>query len=197
MESLRIGIAQINTTVGALAANAAKIQAASEKLAAAGADLILFPEMAICGYPPEDLMMKAHFVEDCQEQIQALAETLPKDPVILLGAPTPPEITAGGGAKPFNSAVVLSGGKMAATYHKAMLPNYAIFDEQRVFHPGTRPMCLHLSGTKIGIHICEDSWTDDPHGGAFELDHHLLVNLSASPYYQNKLERIYIHTTRS
>ena len=182
MSSLRIALAQINPTVGALRANTEAIVAAARRAAEAGAGLVVFPELAVSGYPPEDLLMKDHFLAACQQAVEELADRLPPGVVAVVGAPLP------GREKARNAACVFHGGRWVATYHKMCLPNYGVFDEQRVFEPGDRLVCLQAGSHRIGVHICEDSWITGgvPTTGYRDLDLDLVVNLSASPYHRRK-----------
>ena len=184
MKTLRTALAQINTTVGALQANVEKIVEFSKRATQAGADLIVFPELTISGYPPEDLVLKSHFVKDCESQLRYLSESLPKESVIVIGCP---RMLNG---KIYNSALVFSGGIMSATYHKMILPNYSVFDEKRVFSAGKKPTIINLGPAQIGINICEDSWFIDqePCSKLKQIQLDAIINLSASPYHKGKLD---------
>jgi NAD+ synthase (glutamine-hydrolysing) len=180
---MKIALLQINPTVGALKANAELIIIKAHEAANKGAELIVFPELALTGYPPEDLILKAHFIEDCQQIIANLTKQLPTGPAILIGAPL---FDCG---HTYNAAFVYRGGKRVYTYKKNLLPNYGVFDEKRVFSAGTRPGSFEHMGFRIGIHICEDSWYADRQP-CFDLRDEnvdLVVNLSASPYYRGKI----------
>jgi len=182
MQNLRIALGQINTTVGAFAENRARMLACAREAAGAGAHLLVFPEMTLSGYPPEDLILKPHFIRTAVEEMEALAAELPPSLITLAGFPVP------GGLKPRNAAAVICGGKIAFRYAKHELPNYGVFDERRIFEPGERPLCIHIRGHRIGVHICEDSWVADaPHTQALaDARLSLLVNLSASPFHCGK-----------
>lgn len=177
----------MNPTVGALSANAAKIIEMTRQAVAEGAKLVVFPELTVAGYPPEDLILKDHFANDCRKQLDRLAQELPAEAHVIVGVP----IAETG--KKYNAAVVFHGSQIIGTYKKMLLPNYGVFDEKRLFTAGTEPLVLAIGEQKVAIHICEDSW--DANGEAVasledqKID--LLVNLSASPYYRGKLnERI-------
>ena len=183
MNSWHIALAQLNTTVGALADNAGKILRAAQAAAARGAQLIVFPELALSGYPPEDLVLKPHFLSDAATELQRLAAALPPDALVIVGFPE----TTGG--KIFNAAALLYGGGILASYRKMLLPNYGVFDEKRHFTPGEKPMVLEADGRRIGLHICEDSWVLNgaPARRLRDAGLDLLINLSASPYHHRKL----------
>jgi len=182
MSDLVIALAQINPTVGALAANTARIQAAALKAVSHGAQVVVFPELAISGYPPEDLILKSHFIEDCGTQLNLLAKSLPPEAVCIVGAPTP------GGTRARNSAIIYSGGRQVGIYDKQLLPNYGVFDEKRVFEPGDQSLVLQVGSARIAVHICEDSWfQDDRLKSLRNADLDALINLSASPYHHHKL----------
>ena len=173
---------QINPTVGALKANAELIAESARRAAAQGAQLIVFPELVLCGYPPEDLILRPHFLQDCARQIERLKTALPAEAFTVVGAPVAED------AKRFNAALVFHGGNVIGTYRKMLLPNYGVFDEKRVFDAGTQPFAFDVFGTKTGLHICEDSWQTDGEAcralAAEKPD--LVVNLSASPYHRGK-----------
>ncbi len=183
MKYWKVTLAQINAKVGDLSGNADKVLAFAQKAADAGAGLVVFPEMTISGYPPEDLVLKEHFVRDCENTLQKLAPRLPAACLIVVGAPrrSPDGIS--------NTATVLYQGREAACYRKMALPNYGVFDEKRLFVPGRKPIVLDLPHARIGIHICEDSWIpDSPWISSLAAARPtLLINLSASPYHRGKL----------
>ncbi len=173
----------MNPTVGALAANTDQIVSLAWTAADEGARLIVFPELTISGYPPEDLILKDHFCNDCEVQFQHLKERLPPEAWVVVGSP----VSRNG--KKHNAAMVFHGSEIIGEYHKMLLPNYGVFDEYRVFKVGTEPFVFNLDGQKTAIHICEDSWKPDGAAVASleDQDIDLLINLSASPYYRNKL----------
>jgi len=183
MSHLTIALAQVNQAVGALQANADRIVRCAVEAVAQGAQVVVFPELSISGYPPEDLVLKRHFVADCEKQVRRLAADLPKQAVIIAGTPRPC------GERACNAAVVFAGGRIVASYAKMALPNYGVFDEKRVFEAGARPLVLDLGSARIGLHICEDSWAVDEapctalRGAGLDA----LLNLSASPYHRGKL----------
>ena len=175
----RIALAQINSTVGDLAGNEAKIAEGIARAREVGADLVAFPELAVTGYPPEDLLLKPSFVAANLEAIERIAG-------LTQG------ITAVGGfvdkgTDLHNAAAVLHDGELAAVYHKIYLPNYGVFDEDRYFGTGDLPLILDLDGVTVGISICEDIWYPsgplDPQALAGA---QLAINISASPYHAGK-----------
>lgn len=180
---MKIALVQLNPTVGALKANAELMVTKAKEAAEHGAELIVFPELTLTGYPPEDLILKAHFIEDCQQLIKELADRLPPEPAILIGAPYLEE------GLTYNAAIVYRGGKIELIYKKNLLPNYGVFDEKRVFAAGTKPGIFEYQGYKIGIHICEDSWYAGAHPctDLSKAGVDLVVNLSASPYHRGKI----------
>ena len=185
MKDLLIALAQVNVCVGALRANADRILRAAGTAAAEGAAVIVFPELALSGYPPEDLVLKPHFLADGEAQLARLARELPPAPAVIVGCPR-----AEAGAV-YNTAVVFRGGRIAATYRKMLLPNYGVFDEKRVFAPGTRALVLTLGAWRIGLHICEDSWVRNgaPCRRQRRAAPDLLINISASPYQRGKRQQ--------
>jgi NAD+ synthase (glutamine-hydrolysing) len=179
--TLRLSLAQINVTVGDLAGNAAKIKDAAVRAADQGADMALFPELALTGYPPEDLLLKPHFLQDARRALHRLARDLPRTLDCVIG-------TADGrpGAA-FNAAAVVSRGRVKALYRKQLLPNYGVFDEKRYFASGHRGLLLQKGRALIGVTICEDIWF--PRGPAWAEARQgagLIVNISASPYHAGK-----------
>ncbi|HYZ82140.1 MAG TPA: NAD+ synthase, partial [Solirubrobacteraceae bacterium] len=180
---LRVALAQINTTVGDLDGNAAKIRASIARARDEGAMLVLFPELALTGYPPEDLLLKTHFLDAAGEALDELAGEV-EGIVAIAGFPERADDV-------YNSAAVLADGHVAAVYRKVFLPNYSVFDEQRYFQSGPGGALIELNGLPIGLTVCEDIWepgppaTDEALAGA-----QVIVNLSASPYHAGKgLER--------
>ena len=187
---IRLALCQANLTVGDLGANAERIvrdvRAARERWA----DLVLFPELALTGYPPEDLLLKPGFLREAGDAARALAAEV-TGIVAVVGAPAGGAAEAGGTGL-HNAALVLAERRIAAVYHKHHLPNYAVFDERRYFTPGARALVIEVRGWRIGLTICEDIWTAggpaDWSAASGRAD--LLANLSASPYHRAKgLER--------
>jgi NAD+ synthase (glutamine-hydrolysing) len=172
---LRVALAQINPTVGDIDGNAAKIATRIGEARDQGAALVVFPELTLSGYPPEDLLLKTSFLDRVAGTLEELAAQT-RGIVALVGFPERAEDV-------YNSAAVLADGELAAVYRKLYLPNYGVFDEQRYFQSGAEAGIFELNGTPIGITICEDIWEPGPPamtealGGA-----QVIVNLSASPY---------------
>ena len=150
-DRLSIAIAQIDPTVGDVAGNADRIRRARAE--AGGADLVVFPELALSGYPPEDLVLKPAFQEACREASEALAkETADGGPALLVGLPWPED------GRLYNAVALLDGGEIAALRYKVLLPNYGVFDEKRVFDAGEMPGPVSFRDVRIGVPICEDIW---------------------------------------
>lgn len=179
---LRIALGQINPAVGDFPSNLEKILAFIREAQAAECDLILFPELSLCGYPPEDLLLKKSFVERNRQYLDKLVQASEGMSVVC-------GFAGSSDTRLFNSAAVISMGKLLMTYHKIALPNYGVFDEKRYFQPGKEVPLLRLGSTLIGINICEDIWICP---GITEqqasLGAKLIINISASPYHQHKLE---------
>jgi len=178
MATLKVAIAQIDCTVGDLAGNAARILAAAAEAQALGADLLLTPELALAGYPPEDLLLRPDFYRACATELSALAGRLPLP--ALVGHPEMHE-----GAR-YNAASLLRGGRVEATYRKHRLPTYEVFDEARYFKPGTAPGVFEIDGVRCGVNICADVWEPAPAAMARDAGAEVLLVLNASPYHMRK-----------
>ncbi len=180
---MHVVLAQINSTVGALRANADHIIVVAKEAAARGADLVAFPELALCGYPPEDLILKPHFLADIDLELERLARELPPQLTVVIGAPRHLD------GHTYNTAVVFQGGREVLSYRKMLLPNYGVFDEKRVFVAGTEPAFIQVGGLRIGLHICEDSWfvEEAPCQLLAKAGVDAVLNISASPYHRGKL----------
>jgi NAD+ synthetase len=159
---VRVALAQLNPTVGALDANAARMLDAAHRAAAEGADLIVFPELSICGYPPRDLLHAEGFTEDCVRAAHSLARAAPANLTVVLGTPLP----APTGTRLHNGLIAFRGGVEVARYAKRLLPTYDVFDEDRYFEPGTTPCVLTVAGRRVGLAICEDLWRGEDAGFA-------------------------------
>ena len=176
---LRLALAQINSRVGDLEGNAAKIAARIAEARDAGAELVLFPELAVTGYPPEDLLLKEHFLHAAGEAVADLAREA-QGIVVLVGFPERAEDV-------HNALAVLAAGELQAVYRKSVLPNYGVFDEQRYFQVGDGGAVLELGDARLGLTICEDIWTPGPPASDEALaGAALILNASASPYHAGK-----------
>jgi NAD+ synthase len=176
-DRLTITLAQLNPVVGAITGNIDKVREARRRAASEGADLVVCSELVVSGYPPEDLVLKPFFLAKVEEAVQAFAEeTADGGPAVLLTAPW-----RDGGAT-YNAALLLDGGKIAATRFKRDLPNYGVFDEMRVFEQGPMPGPIDFKGVRIGVPICEDIWTPDVPECLQESGAEILLVPNGSPY---------------
>ena len=177
---LRIAIAQINLLVGDIAGNVRRVlEATSRAKDALKAHAVVFPELTLSGYPPEDLVYKPHFLQ----QIELALDEVAKQSVgitVVLGFPERHNGVL------YNSAAVLQNGSVQSIYRKQELPNYGVFDERRYFHPGNKPSVFDLEGVTVGITICEDVWLPGPVEQAAAAGARLMLNLNASPYQSDK-----------
>ena len=179
--SLRIACAQLNPVVGDLGGNAEQARAAWKEARAKGADLLVFPELFIAGYPPEDLVLKPAFVQACMETVHGLAKiTGDGAPAMIVGTPW------GEGGKVYNAVALLMGGKVETLRYKVDLPNYSVFDEKRNFAAGAMPGPVNFNGVRLGIPICEDIWTGDVTECLHESGAELFVVPNGSPFTLNK-----------
>ena len=182
--ALALALAQIDPTVGDIAGNLAKIRAARAQAAAAGAGLVLLPELVVSGYPPEDLVLKPAFQAACRAAVEALAaDTADGGPGLIVGTPW---IEAG---LLYNAACVLDGGKIQTVRFKHHLPNYGVFDEKRVFVPGPLPGPVAFRGVRLGLMICEDMWFADVAECLVESGAEILVVPNGSPFETDKRDR--------
>jgi len=176
---VRVALCQLNATVGDIAGNAERIGEGIRAAAGAGADLVLFPELALTGYPPEDLLLKEHFLADAASALGELAAAA-AGIVAVVGFPERAEDV-------FNCAAVLAEGSVHAVYRKVYLPNYGVFDEQRYFQAGAAGAVIELGDQRIGLTVCEDMWEPGPPASEEALaGATLIVNISASPYHAGK-----------
>ncbi len=180
---LRIALCQLNTTVGDIPGNERKITDALESARGDGAQLVLFPELSVTGYPPEDLLLKEHFLLQARAAIERIARKV-TGVVALVGYPELSDDV-------YNACAVLADGQIQAVYRKVFLPNYGVFDEQRYFQAGPGGATMRVGETTVGLTICEDIWEPGPPASDEALaGATLLVNISASPYHAGKgLER--------
>ena len=178
---LRIALAQMNLVVGDFNFNAEKIKQHLKQARRMGADVVLFPELAVTGYPPEDLLLKESFLKQCDKNLKKISR-YSKGLTAIIG------FAEKKGKVIYNSAALLSDGKHVGTYRKMLLPNYGVFDEKRYFHEGNSPVRFRLKGATLGITICEDLWEDSGPGkilcGQGNVD--LLLNISSSPFHKGK-----------
>jgi NAD+ synthase len=175
-KTIKIASAQLNPTVGDLSGNMDKARAAYEKANAQGADILVLPELFVIGYPPEDLVLKPAAVEDCRVEAENFAKMTKDGPAVIFSTPWMDE------GKLYSAVMVMRGGEITDIRYKHHLPNYGVFDEARVFHPGPLPLPVELCGIKIGLPVCEDIWQD---GVAHHLAQHgaeLLISPNGSPY---------------
>ncbi|MDX6669829.1 MAG: hypothetical protein QOI91_192 [Solirubrobacteraceae bacterium] len=176
---MRIALAQLNATVGDIPGNEARGMEAIARAREAGAQLLAFPELFVTGYPPEDLLLKEHFLRDARAAVDRLARAC-GDLVVVVGFPERD-------VDVYNSAAVIQDGEVRGVYRKVYLPNYGVFDEQRYFQAGEGPGIVELDGVRVGLTVCEDIWepgpplTDEALAGAT-----IILNLSASPYHAGK-----------
>ncbi|MHC4166060.1 MAG: NAD+ synthase [Planctomycetota bacterium] len=179
---MRIALGQFNAVVGDLAGNAQKIREFYARAVEADADLLAFPELCIGGYPPEDLLLKRHFLNECSRTLDKLAADCP-DKTIVVGFAESDRFHT------YNSAAILQNGRVNTIYRKALLPNYGVFDEQRYFTPGADPLVIDVGDVRVAVTICFDIWNIDWLGrflkGAGPIQ--MILNISASPFHTGKL----------
>ena len=180
--SIRIAFAQLNPVLGDIKGNAEKARSARATAAAAGADVVLFSELFIVGYPPEDLVLKPALQADARAAVEALARETVSGPGVLIGTPW---VEAG---KLYNAMAYLDGGEVKALRYKVDLPNYGVFDEKRVFAPGPMPGPIDVRGVRIGVPICEDIWKPDVVECLSETGAEVLLVPNGSPFEMAKEE---------
>lgn len=186
MSSLKIAMAQINPVLGDLDANVELIAAAAREAWLAGAQVLLTPELALCGYPPEDLLLRPDFLRACDRALAELQQFVEQagNIILIVGHPS-----AGHASHPgtcYNSATVLQAGQVPRSYHKQQLPNAEVFDEQRYFCAGQEALVLELAGVRCGLLVCEDIWQPRAAQRARAAGAELLLILNASPFHQGK-----------
>lgn len=182
-KDLRIALAQYNPTVGDIAGNAEKVSQIRQKSEEMGADLVVFTELFLSGYPPEDLVLKPAFLDEARLFVEQLAgETADGGPGIILGVPWREE------GQVFNAVVLLDEGEIRAIRYKTALPNYGVFDEKRVFGAGPMPGPVNFRGIRIGVPICEDIWIEDVCECLMETGAEILIVPNGSPYARGKRE---------
>jgi NAD+ synthase (glutamine-hydrolysing) len=197
---LKIALAQLNPIVGDLRGNAELVRAAAAESARSGAQLCVTSELIVSGYPPKDLLLREGFVAACDRAVDELAAALPPELPVIVGHPSHREVPGHGIA---NAASVLQHGRVSATIHKMLLPNYDVFDEQRYFRPADRVAPVTIAGRRFGLHICEDAWwgdestryhipphpLPDPVALLAEAGVDAFINVSASPFELSKPAR--------
>lgn len=180
MHSLRVALAQINTTIGDFEGNRALILDAARRAAEQDADLVAYPELAITGYPPEDELLRPAFLADAEAALQHLAAEARDLPPLVVGCLTFDQHL-------YNSAAILFGGQVVARYHKQRLPNYGVFDEERYFQAGEEGLVCVIGGVEVGITVCEDAWyPGGPVSDAAIAGAKVVVNINASPFHYGK-----------
>jgi NAD+ synthase (glutamine-hydrolysing) len=196
---VRVALAQINPTVGDVEGNAAKIAEWIDRAAVAGAELTIFPELCLPGYPAEDLYLKRHFLAANQRAVEQLALGVGPEMTVLVGFAEPLAGATDDARHAHNSLAVLHDGAVRGVYRKNRLPNYAVFDEQRYFVPASEPMTVEVGETRVGLTICEDCWvTGPPAQTEAEQGARLIANPSGSPYHRGKgQERLQMFAERS
>ena len=176
-DDLRIALAQMNAVVGDIEGNAARVEQLAAEARDTGAQLVVFPELTLTGYPPEDLLLKRSFLRRAQAALEGLE----------IGGITAivgwPEQADG---RAHNAAAVVADGQVRAVYRKLLLPNYGVFDERRWFEPGSGQVVVDVAGTPVGITVCEDIWAPEPTAATAAAGARVVVNLSASPYHHGK-----------
>jgi NAD+ synthase (glutamine-hydrolysing) len=197
---MRFAIGQFNPLVGDYRGNCQRLAALAQEAKHFEADLLIVPELAVCGYPPKDLLLRRGFVAACAGALAELAACTASGPAILVGHPAQ---LSGEGRRLANAVSLLAEGRIVATRHKMLLPNYDVFDEQRYFLPAASTSPIEFRGWRLGVHICEDAWWGEPHTFYHESPRELpnpvqllgeqgidlLINLSASPFEIDKLAR--------
>ena len=177
--SVRVALSQLNSVVGDLDGNLELIAADVDRARAAGAEIVLFPELALTGYPPEDLLLKASFITDNRRRLEELALRCRGITVVVGFVDAKGDI--------YNAAAVIHDGEIAGVYHKRFLPNYGVFDEDRYFRPGSEAPIFALGDVTFGVNICEDVWyPTGPAVSQVRAGANLILNLNASPYHRGK-----------
>ena len=178
---MKVVVGQLNTFVGDIKGNTEKVIQVSRETDTAGQDtLVVFPELTLTGYPPEDLLMRDSLQAQIEDALTLLASEIPSHLYVVVGYPRRSD------GRLFNAAGVLHGGQMVGEYFKQRLPNYQVFDEKRYFSEGDTPCVVDVAGIKVGITICEDIWHKEPADAARRVGAELLINLNASPFHRGK-----------
>ncbi len=177
--TLRIALAQINGLVGGFKANVDKVRWACSQARKKGVGIVLFPELILTGYPPEDLLFKESFIKNCREALKKVVSHT-RGLTVVIG------FAERKGKQLYNSAALICDGRHVGTARKMLLPNYGVFDEKRYFTEGDEPVRFSLQGVQIGLTICEDIWEESGPGKSLCKDIDLLINISSSPYHKGK-----------
>lgn len=206
---MKIGLCQLNPTVGDFAGNCEKIQAAAHQARKQGAQLAVFPELVVCGYPPEDLLLRPGFLHAHDQSLHEIASNLPPDLCVLLGCIERNEDASSGGRPLYNAVAAVEDGIARTVARKSLLPTYDVFDESRYFEPWKQPQenVITVAGKRVGIAVCEDGWNDsfyfdrrryslDPVECLVNAGAEIIVNLSAGPWARGK-ETFRYHMVRA
>src|SRR3990170_7209078 len=186
MRALRVGLAQINTTVGDLEGNVARVLEYVNRARDLAVDVVSFPELTVTGYPPEDLLLRPSFVRDNLEALKAVVRGC-SGITAVVGFVDPPGGRQGADGGLFNSAAVIHDGRLADVYHKQRLPNYGGFDEMRYFSPGQGCSLYIIAGVGVGVNVCEDIWyPGEPTLAQAQAGAQVIVNINGSPYHAGK-----------
>jgi NAD+ synthase (glutamine-hydrolysing) len=190
---VRVALGQINVTVGDLAGNVDRMIEVAARASSAAADVVCFPELAVTGYPPEDLVLRPEFVDDNLSALEELARRAQEGCAIMTG------FVDRSAAGLHNAAALLRGGAVEARYHKIKLPNYGVFDERRYFVPGTASCRVRTESADLGLSVCEDAWAPGPPFDAYARQHvGVILNINGSPYHRTKRdERLEICRARA
>ena len=195
---MKCAIAQLNPIIGNIKGNAQQIKENAILAVQAGANLLLTPELSLCGYPPKDLLLRKSFIQDMQVELEKLAQEIPPQLYLLVGTVTPNPLAFQVGKKPlYNSVALVNDGAVKQVFHKRLLPTYDVFEEDRYFSSGNQPNYFQIGNLKIGVTICEDLWNEEQCWGEKKYDINpiedlaslnvdLMINLSASPYIVGK-----------
>ena len=192
---MKVALAQLNPTIGDFAGNCAKIETAWQKGRERGAELVVTPELSVCGYPPMDLLERPSFVRRGVEAVHSLARRCAEGPALLVGFPEPN--SSGAGNPLYNAAAVCQNGEITSIHRKCLLPNYDVFDEARWFEPADQVQLAEVAGTRVAVTLCEDIWNNHfywqgrrrgsgPIESLHELRPELVLNMSASPWHRAK-----------
>jgi NAD+ synthase (glutamine-hydrolysing) len=180
MRSLRVALAQVNTTVGDLDGNVAKVLGYARRAAELGCDVAGFPELAVTGYPPEDLLLRRSFIADNLAALQRIVEGAPREVTLVVGFVDEHDDI-------FNAAALIHEGRLGGVYHKHLLPNYGVFDEHRYFQEGTEAPVFEIAGVRVGVTVCEDIWyPEGPHRAQALAGAEVILNINGSPYHAGK-----------